>query len=800
MIPSRPWSRPLVPLTAALAAGIAAPSFIAVLPPFYLLFLIPGLILLLAVLIWQRWPVNWCALLLFFCLGQAFYGQAVNPRLAADHLRFLPQHSAMSIMGRVQSQPVVKGADLALDMAALAWSSGSNWQEASGLVRLYGVPATADLKAGDENVVRLRLQPVTAGNTPESRNRMLALARQQIFVTGRLWPQLPPVKLATAKATSGPTTWRQAIRQSWYRFLEAQPQPARALFLALLLGDQSQITPEVRAAFQRTGTSHLLAISGLHLGMIAAAAFFLVFWLLRRWTWLLLRLNAIKTAFFLAAWPMLTYAWLAGGSPATQRAALMILAGLVMLLLDRPKDFLSLLAFAAFIILIISPLQLYSLSFQLSFLSVWGVGILAPVLFQNWQNLLSWREDRPYWLRRAVAVLIRGLATTLAATLATLPVIMAAFHQVPTYGLLANLFAVPLVGFLILPLIFLAGLVSGLLPPLALILLTPARWALAVCLAVLNWAAALPGVVVRLPTPTPVQILAYIALLSGLFSVNKRGWRWLWVGGGVLVLSGSLIWSTVQNWNWDSFQITALAECRDLSLVARFPGGRVMVLNAGRPRQVTHPAPIEQGLRRFLLAKQWRRLDYLTPLTITAQNTQTLKDLIENFEVQEFWYNGERPPLASFWELRNSLGEQRRLVRNVSLQAVAQDIGGVRVTSRQLSDSSFQRPSGPVMLQFEYRGQRLLILPPGTALWRERCLNAGLSESDVLILPAANLHHDFMSACLGQVKPHFLIITGLPSAKNLSVLEDFWAGPIYLTSQSEITVTIDMEGVQIGQQ
>jgi len=793
------WSRPLVPLTTALAAGIAAPSLGGAIPPLWLFFLIPGFLLLLAVLIWRRWPLGWAACLLFFLLGQGLYQHAVNPRLSADHVRFLPQQTAISLLGQLQNQPTFKGSSPAVDLAALAWSDGRTWRPAAGLVRLYGIPATVALQPGETIVVRLRLRPVAAGNTPDSWSRRLALARQQIFVTGQLLPHLPPVKLITEPTTSGPPAWRQALRQSWYHFLASQPQPARAIFLALLLGDQSELTPELRESFQRTGTSHLLAISGLHLSMIAAAAYVLIFWLLRRWTWFLLHGNAPKVALLLAACPMLTYAWLAGGSPATQRATLMILAGLLLLLLDRPKDPVSLLALAALIILVISPLQLYALSFQLSFLSVWGLLVLAPPMLQSWRRWLSLAEDRPHRLRQLVAWLGQGLTTTAAATLATLPVIMAAFQQVPTYGILINLLAVPIFGVVILPLAFLAVVLSWLWTPPALALATLSRWTLEIGLALITWAASLPGVAVRVPAPTLSQTLAYLAILAGLFVASTRRWRWLGLVGGILVLSGSVVWSNLAGWTQDHFQVTAVAGSRELSLVARFPGGPVLVINAGKPRPLAQPAPLERPLLHFLQAGQHLRLDYLAALTITSQNAATLLALVREFKVQEFWYGGERPPLPAFWELRNHLGDNRKVVKNLSLHPIQQTIGGVRVESRQLPESLMGRAGGPVMLQFEYGGRRLLVLPPGPEAWRERCLGAGLPKSEVLILPAANLHQDFLAGCLRQVGPQALVITGAPPPNALAALAAAWPGTFYQTAHGEVTITLAPDTLKVSQ-
>jgi ComEC/Rec2-related protein len=150
----------------------------------------------------------------------------------------------------------------------------------------------------------------------------------------------------------------------------------------MLLGDQGEVTPLMRQNLARTGTSHLLVINGLHLGMVALVTYFLSFWLLRCFPRLLLRVNAVKIATLLAAIPVVFYAWVAGGSPSTQRAEVMVLAYLLLVFLGRPGEVWSALALAALIILSLWPLRLFSISFQLSFAAVAFLIYLVPRLVE----------------------------------------------------------------------------------------------------------------------------------------------------------------------------------------------------------------------------------------------------------------------------------------------------------------------------------------------------------------------------------------------------------------------------------
>ena len=394
MTQTRLWSRPLAPLVAALAAGIAAPSLGLTFPSAWLAFPVVALLLLLAVCFWRHLPLAWAGCLLFFCLGQGLYHTALNPGLPAHHVRFLPRNTPVSLVGVVQSRPIASfgGGDSRLELAASSWSDGSAWQPACGTVWVSGVGGeSTDLQPGDQVAVRLVLWPVEDLKNPGAAGRKLALARRQIFTTGKLWQHLQPLKLTSESSLSWLAAWQEQARTYCRRLLEPQPQPARSIYLALLLGDQTEISPPLRQAFNRTGATHVLSVSGMHL-VIVAGIFHLAqfFWLLRRSAWLLLRLNALKLAVFLSTLPVIAYVWLAEGSPATQRSAVMILAYMVLVLLDRHRDIYSALTLAALIILVASPLQLYAISFQLSFLAVWGLAFLSPVCMRPWKN---WLED-----------------------------------------------------------------------------------------------------------------------------------------------------------------------------------------------------------------------------------------------------------------------------------------------------------------------------------------------------------------------------------------------------------------------
>lgn len=228
-----------------------------------------------------------------------------------------------------------------------------------------------------------------------------------------------------------------------------------ALFRALTVGDRRDIDPATWEALRVTGTAHLLAISGMHIGLLAA----LVFWLARR-LWplagerALLWLPAPRAAALLASLAALAYAALAGFAIPTQRALIML--GVVMLALWRQRPVVpgQTLAWAALLVLLLDPLAVLSAGFWLSFAAVALIlyalaGRREPSRFRQWLRIQGW--------------ITLGLA----------PFLIGWFQQVSLVAPLANLLAIPLVSLLIVPLALLATVAVLFAPALAGVLMTP---------------------------------------------------------------------------------------------------------------------------------------------------------------------------------------------------------------------------------------------------------------------------------------------------------------------------------------
>ncbi len=219
---------------------------------------------------------------------------------------------------------------------------------------------------------------------------------------------------------------------------------------ALLLADRSQINSSDQELYAASGTAHLLAISGLHVGMVAGWFFIVAWWLLtRRESWIV-QLPVRHVALSCGIVAAVAYATMAGWPVTVQRSILMLAAAVLAWWLRSRSEPLNSMYFALMTILLIDPAAVVSISLWLSFTAVVALLLWADAVIRN-------DESRSKHFSRWVKTLFW---VTVIASFATLPVIAAVFGRLPTYAFVANLIVVPLYTFWILPLSILAEVVA----------------------------------------------------------------------------------------------------------------------------------------------------------------------------------------------------------------------------------------------------------------------------------------------------------------------------------------------------
>lgn len=383
--------------------------------------------------------------------------------------------------------------------------------------------------------------------------------------------EMPLLRRASAMLAG----WRAMISAS---LREQMPGETGAIAAAVTVGDRGGVSQETLENLRRSNLAHLLAISGLHMGLVTALIFggvrlflALVPFTGRRW-------RTKKIAAWAALFGALAYLAISGGSIATQRAFVMAAVALMAIILNRPAITLRALATAALIILILRPESLMHVGFQMSFAAT--TAIVAGYELVRKQGWSAWFQGGGRV--RYVLGYIAGLAgTSLVAGLATAPFSAFHFNQMAHYGLIANLAAVPVMGFWVAP----AGLLAAFLAPFGAEgpALAVMGVGIDVILGISGGVAHLDGAA-RMVAAGPDLSLTLIVCGGLILALMRSRIR---LGGIGLIAVGLLVWM--------------MADTRPTLLVAE--GAGLMGLQTPKGRALDHKSA------QSYAAKQWLRRD-----------------------------------------------------------------------------------------------------------------------------------------------------------------------------------------------
>ncbi|WP_275762056.1 ComEC/Rec2 family competence protein [Albimonas sp. CAU 1670] len=315
--------------------------------------------------------------------------------------------------------------------------------------------------------------------------------------------------------------------------LAALPGREGAFAAAILTGSREEVRGEEMQALRDSNLAHLLAISGLHMGLLASIVFWTARLLLAASPWLAVRLPTKKTAAAIALAAAAGYLAVSGASVATQRAFVMAAAALIAIMLDRPAISLRALAAAALAILALRPESLMDAGFQMSFAA-------TAALVAAWELARDRRWLRPTHQtgrgRRLLLWAAGLLLTSFVAGAATAPFAAAHFNRLTGWGLPANLLAAPVMAFWVAPM----GALSAALAPLGLHQwpLTAMGWGVGLILDIAQFFAGLPGAVRPVSSPPPLALP--LLALGGLWLVIWAS-RLRLLGLGAM-LAAAILW------------------------------------------------------------------------------------------------------------------------------------------------------------------------------------------------------------------------------------------------------------------
>lgn len=426
-----------------------------------------------------------------------------------------------------------------------------------------------------------------------------------------------------------------------------------SVLTALLLGDQKRIPENLADAYTRAGVNHILSISGFHVGIIAAFISLVSLGILTRFESLALHLNVRRLSVLIAIPSMVIYLFLTGNAPATARSVIMLVACVVALYVEREADAINTLLLAACFLIAINPVTLFDVSFQLSFISLWGIIVTVPVLTEHLSVAVPQRS----------LAFIQLLAASVAASCVTLIPVLHTFKVASLNGILANFLIVPLLGygaviagFCSLPLIVLIPKISG-------VLLWPAAKLIALSNMIVEWFSALP--VIHFSGITSWDMLFF--LLFMLVVTFDRSIRRRFALAAVMPLAAVMMHAMEPPSADGRLHVTMLSVGQAESILLRLPDGSTMLVDGGG---YLHDTGRDFGKRVLLPALESlgiRRIDRLIITHDHPDHVGGLAFVLKNATVGECWTTAGTYTRLQHCDLKSIFSERKIAVRLLKL-------------------------------------------------------------------------------------------------------------------------------------
>jgi len=537
-----------------------------------------------------------------FAIGFSWALGMAHLRLA-DRLAPELEGSDVEVVGVVSSLPAAgerslrfefepESADVKLpDRVLLSWYRSPSYEENPSIL-------SAPVHAGERWRFTIRLRRPHGNLNPHGFDYEAWLLERGIGATGYVRPRASPLLLGARNSFSDRIEkLRETVRDRFKRVLGETP--ASGILAALAVGDQRAIPAEEWRLFNRTGVTHLMSISGLHVTLISGLFAWLASWLWRRSPYLVLQLPARKIGATAAIAGALGYSLIAGFAVPAQRTCWMVTVFAIALWSGRIASPARTLALALAVVLLFDPWAVLSAGFWLSF------GAVALIFFVA-DGKGSMTQQ---WVQVQWAITI-GLA----------PASLFLFSQVSVVGPLANAVAIPAVSAVVTPL----ALVAAVLPWDAMLEL--AAWLMQLLLQFLEWCASLPVAVWQQHVPPLWSVLLSLAGVLWLLAPRGVPWR---VTGLALMLPALALPppAPAPGAAW----ITTLDVGQGLAVLVR-TANRSLLYDAG-PAFGTEADSGERIIAPYLRAAGIERLDAMVVTHNDSDHSGGAASVLENFEV-----------------------------------------------------------------------------------------------------------------------------------------------------------------------
>ncbi|WP_372641495.1 ComEC/Rec2 family competence protein [Ancylomarina sp.] len=341
--------------------------------------------------------------------------------------------SITAFKGSLKRSPDEKAKSMACVIELKGVYNKDRWEKANAQVLLYLAKdsLSRELEMGDDILVSSKLEKVSNNGNPNEFDYAKYLQHRYIlystYVRGSSWKLIEKNKSFNFKHIA--VAWRQRLLNIYKK--AGLKNEAYEILAALTLGAREEVSEDVKSVWSAAGATHVLAVSGLHVGIIFGVMQFLLSFLAGS------KFGRFFRGVLLLAC-LWSYALLTGLSPSVMRAASMFSILAIALMINRKGTIYNSLAISALLLLLINPFVLFDVGFQFSYLAVVSIVYFQP----KFENMINVNTFVLRWSWRLFTV-------SLAAQIGTFPLAIYYFHQFPAYFFLSNFVIIPVAGLLI---------------------------------------------------------------------------------------------------------------------------------------------------------------------------------------------------------------------------------------------------------------------------------------------------------------------------------------------------------------
>lgn len=712
-------------------------------------FLPPLLILTLAACFVRTIFFQSALALLLFCTGAVGFSAAIVPTdPAADVSRFASEEPAI-VEGIVDSRPEQgrQGTKAVVHVERMG-RNGKEWRAAGNLL-LFVAEGEPIFSTGDRIrfVTKIRL-PRNYG-LPGEFDRVRFLACRKIFATASV-PKSREVVLMTTAAEHRFQRRIDDAAARYSRFIaKTVSGDEGGVMRALILGERGAVPPELEEIYTASGLNYLLCISGFHFAVIAFILFQLIFRLALLSEFLALRCNLRRDALLLTLPVLVWYLFLTGAAQASLRSVIMAGICILALATERRIDPINTLMTAALAILGVLPAALFDVSFQLSFVAVWGMIVLTPIFMRPFERM-------PEGVAKKA---ILAIAVSAAAVVATLPPVAVHFHRVPLTGIVASLIIAPLLGYGGVAIGVAALPLTALFPPVARALLDAAGFFVRISDRLIAIFAKLP----LLPPFNPglLDLLTGLFFLSALTFFPRGRLRIACCTASILLFVTANLLHTRSTGLTIHFLSVGQAE----STLVVFPGGETMLVDGGGSLREGGPDNGERLLAPALWSLGVKRIDLMVLSHPHPDHMGGLPYVATHFPVRRFWQSGGNGDSPEYLRLEGLLRKQGTAVDAVDDTTALSLSGGARLSvlapfKGELRQAGDDVNDGSLVMRLDYGGFSMLFTGDIGADAEERLLKQHRDRLSCTVLKVPHHGSRFSSTpgFLGACSPRLALI------------------------------------------